>query len=356
MIHVGLPTLVDLAENELPNIKQSYVPKNYELCADGDVAFADASEDTNDVAKAIELINTNGQQVVFGLHTIHGRDNKGITAKGFKGYAFASKVFHDQIKRIAQGTKIFSINSKNFAECYIGVPSLQEQERIAHLLSIIDRRIAVQNKIIERLQSLMGGIVVKHYNNCDEKKQVTIADIGESFTVMNLSKEQLSPSGQLCVLYGELFTTYNCVISSVVSRTTVTDGVSMSHKNDLLFPSSTTVDAISLIAPSAITQDGIILGGDMFGIHINENYNNVYLAYLINYIEKRNLAKFGQGSTIVHLHYNDISRAKIHVPNLEEQSKLVAIVGTIKAKIDCEINLLIKCQQLKEYLLSQMFI
>ena len=80
MIHVGLPTLVDLAVDELPNIKRGNVPKNYELCVDGDVAFADASEDTNDVAKAIELINTDGQQVVFGLHTIHGRDNKGLTA------------------------------------------------------------------------------------------------------------------------------------------------------------------------------------------------------------------------------------------------------------------------------------
>ena len=54
MIHVGLPTLVDLAKDELPNIKQGNVPRNYELCIDGDVAFADASEDTNDVAKAIE--------------------------------------------------------------------------------------------------------------------------------------------------------------------------------------------------------------------------------------------------------------------------------------------------------------
>ena len=71
MIHVGLPTLVDLSKNELPNIKKGNEPKNFELCIDGDVAFADASEDTNDVAKAIELINTNGQRVVFGLHTIH---------------------------------------------------------------------------------------------------------------------------------------------------------------------------------------------------------------------------------------------------------------------------------------------
>ena len=175
MIHVGLPTLVDLAKDELPNIKQGNVPRNYELCIDGDIAFADASEDTNDVAKAIELINTNGQQVVFGLHTIHGRDNKGLTAIGFKGYAFASKIFHDQIKRIAQGTKIFSISSKNFAECYIGLPTLQEQRKIAHLLSIIDRRIAVQNKLIEDLQQLKSALVERLY--CQHNPNFKIGDL-----------------------------------------------------------------------------------------------------------------------------------------------------------------------------------
>lgn len=201
----------------------------------------------------------------------------------------------------------------------------------------------------------MGGIVVQHYKNCT-KEQVSIADIGEPFTVMNLSKEQLTENGKQCVLYGELFTTYHCVISSIASKTNVSDGLTLSRNCDLLFPSSTTVDALSLIAPSAIMLDNIILGGDMFGIHVNENYNNIYLAYLFNYIEKRNLAKFGQGSTIVHLHYNDMCHAKVFVPDLEEQNKLVSIVKAVQTKIDCENLFLNNLQQVKDYLLSQMFI
>lgn len=127
LIHVGLPTMVDLAKDKLPNIKEDNMPKNFELSKEGDVAFADASEDTNEVAKAIEFYNLAGKTVVCGLHTIHGRDNKHKTVVGFKGYAFSSTAFHNQIRRIAQGTKIYSISTKNFSECYIGLPSKPEQ-------------------------------------------------------------------------------------------------------------------------------------------------------------------------------------------------------------------------------------
>ena len=82
--------------------------------------------------------------VVCGLHTIHGRDKSNKTVVGYKGYAFSSTAFHHQIRRIAQGTKIYSISAKNFDECYIGIPSKEEQTKIAKLLRLIDERIATQ--------------------------------------------------------------------------------------------------------------------------------------------------------------------------------------------------------------------
>ena len=158
LIHVGLPTMVDLRRDKLPNVKEGNMPKNFELCKEGDVAFADASEDTNEVAKAIEFFNLDNKDIVCGLHTIHGRDNKNKTVVGFKGYAFSSSAFHNQIRRIAQGTKIYSISTKNFSECYVGIPSKAEQTKIATLLRLIDERIATQNKIIEDLKKLKSAI------------------------------------------------------------------------------------------------------------------------------------------------------------------------------------------------------
>ncbi len=158
LIHNGLSTCVDTNDAILPIIKQNSIPKNYTECQNGDVAFADASEDTNDVAKCVEFTDCHADRVVCGLHTIHGRDKGDKTVVGFKGYAFSSQAFRHQIRRLAQGTKIYSISSKNFSECNIGIPSKDEQTKIAILLKLIDQRILTQKKIIEKYESLIRGI------------------------------------------------------------------------------------------------------------------------------------------------------------------------------------------------------
>ena len=159
LIHSGLPTLVDVSKDSLPFVNEASTPKKYTLCKEGDVAFADASEDTNEVGKVVEFLNTNGENIISGLHTIHGRDKSDTTVTGFKGYAFSSMPFHHQIRRIAQGTKIYSISTKTFDEVYIGVPTKDEQAKIARLLQLLDERISTQHKIIDNLQSLIKGLI-----------------------------------------------------------------------------------------------------------------------------------------------------------------------------------------------------
>ena len=88
LIHVGLPTLIDLTKNELPSIKEENVPKKYELCKEGDVAFADASEDANEVAKVVEFYNLNGKKVVCGFIQFMGAITTNRQPKDFLAIAF----------------------------------------------------------------------------------------------------------------------------------------------------------------------------------------------------------------------------------------------------------------------------
>lgn len=201
LIHKGLPTMVDASSDLLPYIKEEIVPKSYTLFKEGDVSFADASEDTNDVAKAIEILNCNGQQIVSGLHTIHGRDNTDQTVIGYKGYAFASESFHKQIRRIAQGTKVFSVSVRNFDETYIGVPSKDEQAKIAKLLIAIDKRIATQNKIIEDLKKLKSAISERFFTSINGDV-VTLADICDIVKGKQVNGEFLTDSGNYYVMNG----------------------------------------------------------------------------------------------------------------------------------------------------------
>ena len=198
LIHKGVPTMVDVACDSLPYIKEESMLKSFTLFKEGDVAFADASEDTNDVAKAIEVVNCDNQQIVSGLHTIHGRDNSNRTVIGYKGYAFASDSFHKQIRRIAQGTKVFSISVRNFDEAYIGIPSKEEQTQIAKLLITIDKRIATQNKIIEKLQSLIKGLAVALTTK--EKANIAISQCLECHS-STLQESEVLSSG-LCKVFG----------------------------------------------------------------------------------------------------------------------------------------------------------
>ena len=136
----------------LPMIKNEAVPKQYTLCQVGDVAFADASEDTGEIAKSVEFVDTIEGNTICGLHTIHGRDIKNRTVVGFKGFAFNSRYFHNQIKRLAQGTKVFSITANNLSSCYVYLPDLETQKAIVKLLRSYEEQLIIGRLILKQYE------------------------------------------------------------------------------------------------------------------------------------------------------------------------------------------------------------
>ena len=273
---------------------------------------------------------------------------------------FVESVWNKHVARLLQ-TYLQGGQGNLSADIVKNIPfyftNIEEQNKLARFISLLDQRIAAQNKIIEKLQSLIKGIIVSHYSTTAHTIKVKIRELGEAYSTMVMSKEQLTNDGNLCVFYGELFTLYGCVIDKVKSRTSLEKVSStLSHGRDLLFPASTTVDAVSLIAPSALMQKGIILGGDMFGIKVSEAYNPIYLSYYFNYIANKRLAKYAKGTTIIHLHYNEIANVAIELPNIEEQDKIVSTILEYSAKLSIEETILEKLFDSKQYLLKQLFI
>ena len=238
------------------------------------------------------------------------------------------------------------------------VDSVKTASAIPHISqSDIQDYIIAFPPIIEKLQSLIKGIVVSHYSKTARTIKVRIRELGEAYSTKVMSKEQLTNDGNLCVFYGELFTLYGCVIDEVKSRTSLEKVSStLSHGRDLLFPASTTVDAVSLITPSALMLNGVIIGGDMFGIKVSEAYNPIYLSYYFNYIANKRLSKYAKGTTIIHLHYNEIANVNIELPNIEEQDKIVTTIMVYSTKLSVEKAILEKLSELKRCLLNQMFI
>lgn len=361
LIHKGVPTMVDVACDSLPYIKEESMLKSFTLFKEGDVAFADASEDTNDVAKAIEVVNCDNQQIVSGLHTIHGRDNSNRTVIGYKGYAFASDSFHKQIRRIAQGTKVFSISVRNFDEAYIGIPSKEEQTQIAKLLITIDKRIATQNKIIEKYESLIQAM-------CDtlveqETQQVTLSfsDFGQSY--LGLSGKSAEDFGE-----GYPFITYmNVYQNQIIDLTDVglvkineTEQQSVVRYGDILLTlSSETPEEVGMGAVYLGETYPLYLNSFCFGIHITDE-SKIYPPFLAYYVSSQSFRKavypLAQGSTRFNLQKSDFMKKKFSFPVIEKQRKIYSTLKTYSDKLIVEKQIMrLLCNQ-KCYLLRQLFI
>jgi type I restriction enzyme S subunit len=336
LIHKGLPTQIELVKCSLPNIKKELIPKNYTLCKDGDVAFADASEDTNDVGKVVEFLSCENKNIICGLHTIHGRDKKNLTINGFKGYAFSSEIFRCQIRRLSQGTKIYSISPKNFKDISIGVPSKEEQSKIAALLWLLDHRIATQNKIIEKYESLIKGIRYyileesTHYNylgnlcNIIKGQQVNLDNLLKhgKYYVMNGGTQ---PSGY-----------YNSYNTDAGTISISEGGNSCGYVQ--------------------YNKENFWSGGHCYTLqNIKSELTEKYLYHYLKSNEKMIMA-LRVGSGLPNIQKKDLMSLRIPIPTKENQKKISCLLDSIEDKISVETNVLKYAIKQKSYLLRQMFI
>ena len=350
--------MVDVACDSLPYIKEESMLKSFTLFKEGDVAFADASEDTNDVAKAIEVVNCDNQQIVSGLHTIHGRDNSNRTVIGYKGYAFASDSFHKQIRRIAQGTKVFSISVRNFDEAYIGIPSKEEQTQIAKLLITIDKRIATQNKIIEDLKKLKSAIS-KHLFARKDLLETTIC-LSNIATLKNgyaFQSGKYNALGKWKILTitnvsGERYINdedYNCIINlpnDIQDHQVLKEG-------DILISLTGNVGRVSLC------KDGDYLLNQRVGLlQLAKNVNQEFLYQILSSQRFENsMIACGQGAAQMNIGKGDVESYVLPYSSNVNNILLVAkILHSYDEYIINEQRKLTLLTMQKQYFLAQMFI
>ena len=155
-IHTKYQTLFDIDKVNTPymnvevNIK-NIAKENY--CREGDVIFADASEDLEDVGKSIEIVNLGNQNVLAGLHTLLARPEGNIFSIGFCGYLFKSKIVRTQIQKEAQGSKVLSISVSRLSNISLSLPCIAEQTKIACFLSALDNKIGIEIYLLQQLKN-----------------------------------------------------------------------------------------------------------------------------------------------------------------------------------------------------------
>ena len=353
-------SILDATDNTIPHIISGHESTNYDYLQDGDIIVADTAEDET-VGKTIELLNISGRKIEAGLHTVPCRPLFPF-ASMYLGYYMNTSHYHKQLIPLMQGIKVLSISKGNISKTKISSPqTIAEQEKISRFLYLLDQRATAQSKIIDALKKYKRGVVrsLLSPEHCGLKEVQwqcdTIGNLGFFIKGAPLSKADISETGTPFILYGELYTTYHEVITSVVRKTeAVVEQVYHSMVGDVLIPTSgETSEEIS--TASCVMLPGVILAGDL-NIFRSTKIDGRIMSYILNHIVNGNIARVAQGKSVVHVQASEISKIKISYPDPETQIRIIKILEAISNRIESCENELNHLAKMRSSLLQQLFI
>ena len=291
-----------------------------------------------------------------------------LTAKlpicnGYFAALFKNYKLINEFRKNSQGMTSDTWNLKypQIETIKIYVPGIDEQTKVASVLATLDKRIAVQAALVEQLKKYKRGVVrsVLTPELCKIKDATwgcdTIGNLGSFVKGAPLSKAEISEQGTPFILYGELYTTYHEVITTVVRRTEAkVDPIYRSIVGDVLIPTSgETPEEIS--TASCVMVPGVVLAGDL-NIFRSTKIDGRIMSYILNHIVNGSIARIAQGKSIVHVQSSEISKIEIFYPDPATQRHIIKILDAISKRVEsCEIELE-HLSRLRNSLLQQLFI
>ena len=322
----------------------------------GDILFQRSSETLEDVGQANVYLDS--KPAVFGGFVIRGKSKSNYYPMFFR-YLLASPTARKKIIVKGAGAQHFNIGQDGLSKVCLNIPSIQEQEKIAKLFECIDTRIATQNKIIEKLQSLIKGLNDNIHKGI-KGETVCFSDLGEAYS-------GLSGKGGDDFGYGEPFITYmnvhqNTYISEkdyeLVQIVPNEKQNSVQYSDALFTLSSETPEEVGIGAVYLGNTQKLYLNSFCFGIHFyDERVLPQYLAHFISSSSfRRAIYPLAQGSTRFNLQKNDFMKMKFLLPSLEKQGRIANTLDALHCRLANEKSLTEQYILLKKYLLSLMFI
>jgi len=206
-----------------------------------------------------------------------------------------------------------------------------ERNNITRLLCLIDERIATQNKIIEKLQSLIKGITI--LLTTKGEPNTTIAQCLECHS-STLQEREVSHSGLYKVFGANGLLGY-------------TDMPQMNGDSILIIKDGSGVGTVSY------AQGDFSIIGTLNYLTALSNYDVRYLYFVLSVF---NFQSYKTGMAIPHIYFKDYGNAKIYCPPLSEQKRIANVLGKLESKLFLEQNILVSFNLQKQYLLHQMFI
>ena len=294
----------------------------------GDILFQRSSETLEDVGRA--NVYMDNRTAVYGGFVIRGRKIGDYNPLFFK-YLLSTPLARKRTCRMGAGAQHFNIGQDGLSKISLCFPLMEEQNKIARLLSLIDERIATQNKIIEKLQSLIKGIAQNVARN--NKPNIRLSECLECSS-STLQESDVCKNGTYPV-YGA-----NGIVGYLDNYNTEKEAV-------YIIKDGSGVGTVSYVTGKCSAT------GTLNTLQAKEGYSLQYLYYMLKVF---NFETYKTGMAIPHIYFKDYGKAKIFCPSYTEQLKYARLLSAIDNKLSAEQSILTDLSLQKQYLLRQMFI
>ncbi|MFS2552393.1 restriction endonuclease subunit S [Parabacteroides merdae] len=294
----------------------------------GDILFQRSSETLEDVGRA--NVYMDNRTAVYGGFVIRGRKIGDYNPLFFK-YLLSTPLARKRTCRMGAGAQHFNIGQDGLSKISLCFPLMEEQNKIARLLSLIDERIATQNKIIDKLQSLIKGIAQNVARN--NKPNIRLSECLECSS-STLQESDVCKNGTYPV-YGA-----NGIVGYLDNYNTEKEAV-------YIIKDGSGVGTVSYVTGKCSAT------GTLNTLQAKEGYSLQYLYYMLKVF---NFEPYKTGMAIPHIYFKDYGKAKIFCPSYTEQLKYARLLSAIDNKLSAEQSILTDLSLQKQYLLRQMFI
>ena len=240
--------------------------------------------------------------------------------------------------RYNEASGVPSLSKDTIEKIKVFIPQLDEQRKISEMLSVIDERIATQNKIIEDLKKLKSAIYQEIFSNL-QGEECSLLDLAEIIKGQQINGSELSDSGKYYVMNGGIapsgyYDSYN----------TEADTISISEGGNSC-------------GYVQYNSSEFWSGGHCYTLRIKST-SSIATHFLFHYLKWKepDIMALRIGSGLPNIQKKDLSKISIIVPTLDKQLQLTVLLSAFKKKIENEEMYVANLDKQKQYLLQQMFI
>ena len=317
----------------------------------GDILFQRSSETFEDIGRANVYIDKE-KPATFGGFVIRGKRISDYNPLFFR-YLLCTHSARKQTVRMGAGAQHYNIGQEGLERISLYFPSLAEQEKIAALLNTLDSKIAVQNKIISKYETLIKGISNDYFSQkTSEFVPLTNLTIKGKAGGTPTSTIEKYYNGDIPFLSISDMTKQGKYIN-YTEKFISEDGLENSAAW-IVPKSSLILSMYASVGLVCINNIPLATSQAMFAMILKDNTKLNYLYYFLNYFRETKIHRLLETGTQSNINADTV-RA-IQVPIYSTMDIYVKTMLSIEKKLQNEKDMLSCLLNLKAYLMSKMFI